>query len=926
MAKPTPRPDPLAATSLGEAAAIGRIEKALFGTSDRLVNVGRYEIKQPIGAGAFGKVYRARDPELERDVALKVLAISDDEADRAELLREARVMATLAHPNIASVHDAGVIAADTHGPARVFIAMELVEGRDLRRWLETPRTTQAIVDVLRQAGRGLAAAHGAGVIHRDFKPDNVLVGDDGRVRVVDFGLARSRATGEVANAGTATALAGTPAYMAPEQLAGARASARSDQFAFCVTAWEALHGGRPFAGTTIDELRAAMDRPPMARRRVAGKLSRALSRGLAVDPDKRWPAMQPLVDALAPRRSRWLVPVVVAAAAIAVTLGITSRSQTPTDPCPPSAELAGIWDPPRRIAIESAFAATRAPFQADTFARVAAALDRDSVAWVFAQRAACRATAVEHAQSPAALDRRMRCLHEWRRRLGALVDGFATATPTVVQGAVQSVADLPPLARCADVDALAMYPEGVDRTRLEALADQLATARTKLVAAKADDALAIIDRVAADPLARGPLAVPVALARAETLTTLGRLDDAQTAAQAAFDGAVSSGDRAASGDAALLIAKLGVYDTRRKQDALRWVTTGTSIADRLEHAGELHAKLALVEGNIHMINSDAPAAAPALERAVAGFRALGHPQLGNALAMLGVSELGRGEVAAADRELRAALASNEAALGAKHPDVASVLSKLALVEAARGRYGDAMQTGARAIALLVAVNGPRHPLLVYAHGSHGQHAQMHGELEAAAADFTEALSIAETAMGATHPLVAQLSLVLADVRIGQHRTADAISLAQRGREIVARTADARDLGLAYADAVLGRAIAQGGHRRDALPRMRDAVKRCDAFPAGLPSGPCAIVYEYLGLVSDDPREAERVLAAAERAITTGTPDPLRLAQVRVALAKLRAAHDRKAAAALGALALREFPEQGDPQIRTELERTVASLR
>ncbi|MBC7974587.1 MAG: serine/threonine protein kinase, partial [Myxococcales bacterium] len=196
------RPDGLedtvaAITSLGEAAAIGRIEHALFGGDQRLVRLGRYEVIELIGAGAFGKVYRARDPQLARDVALKVLAVEHGRG--ADLLGEAQVMATVGHPNVAAIYDAGVVGDVV--PPRVFFAMELVAGGNLRGWLATPRSGGEIVDVMRQAGRGIAAAHAAGIVHRDVKPENLLVGEDGRVRVVDFGLARALPAGAEASEG-----------------------------------------------------------------------------------------------------------------------------------------------------------------------------------------------------------------------------------------------------------------------------------------------------------------------------------------------------------------------------------------------------------------------------------------------------------------------------------------------------------------------------------------------------------------------------------------------------------------------------------------------------------------------------------------------------------------------------------------------------
>ncbi|HET6585768.1 MAG TPA: serine/threonine-protein kinase, partial [Nannocystaceae bacterium] len=216
----------------------------------------QYRVDGIIGAGAMGVVYRAHHLRLDRPVALKLQRTAS--LDHARLEREARAMAKLSHPHVVAVYDVGTWASD------VYIAMEFVDGWSLRAWLEaTKRPWKVALDTCMQAGRGLAAAHAAGIIHRDFKPDNVLVGMDGRVRVADFGIARGsampvRAEGEDGNALgpdlTATGgMPGTPAYMAPEQFGGV-ADAKSDVFSFCVVLYEALFGQRPFGGASLPEL------------------------------------------------------------------------------------------------------------------------------------------------------------------------------------------------------------------------------------------------------------------------------------------------------------------------------------------------------------------------------------------------------------------------------------------------------------------------------------------------------------------------------------------------------------------------------------------------------------------------------------------------------------------------------------------------
>jgi hypothetical protein len=262
---------------------------------DRLPN--RYRINGRLGAGGMGVVYAAFDRHLRRRVALKLLRADAGADERSRLLREARLLAGLSHPNVMTVLDAGEAGEG------IFVSMPLLEGRTARRWCddEQPRASD-VLRVYRDAGAGLAAAHAAGVIHRDVKPDNILVGNDGRVLLTDFGLA----TVEEAHAGELTTLTqrgqflGTPSYTPPEQLRGEHVDARSDQFAFCVSLWEALAGARPFEGDSVAALAVAMTRPPLpvSRSDVRAALWRVLRRGLCAERDERWPSMNALLSAL----------------------------------------------------------------------------------------------------------------------------------------------------------------------------------------------------------------------------------------------------------------------------------------------------------------------------------------------------------------------------------------------------------------------------------------------------------------------------------------------------------------------------------------------------------------------------------------------------------------------------------------------------
>ncbi len=298
--------------------------------------VGRYMVDALLGSGAMGSVFAAHDASLKRRVAIKLLHATGDGQSRARLEREAQAMARLNHPHVVTVHELGDWAGGR------FIAMELVEGQTLEAWLPRARPEERR-RVLLDAGRGLYAAHQAGVVHRDFKPRNLLVGVDGRVRVTDFGLSRPTpfVSGEVEGAQTGLlttvhgALVGTPAWMSPEQLDGRTAEARSDQFAFCVVWVEALTGRRPFQGRDKQALREAMRGPPVLGSELSSVERAALRRGLSEDPAARFDSMEMLLTALIRRSSApWFAA--AGMAVLVVALGGAWRVQKNKPPPPPA--------------------------------------------------------------------------------------------------------------------------------------------------------------------------------------------------------------------------------------------------------------------------------------------------------------------------------------------------------------------------------------------------------------------------------------------------------------------------------------------------------------------------------------------------------------------------------------------------------------
>ena len=442
------------------------------GLLSRGATVGRYVVLGLVGRGGMGEVYAAYDPELDRKIALKLLndggAASESQArSRGRLLQEAKAIARLSHPNVVVVHDAGTF------DDRVFIAMEFVEGQTLAAWLGgKPRAWAEILEVFLAAGRGLAAAHAAGIVHRDFKPQNVMVAADGTVRVMDFGLAsdarrrrrrrcRSRPADRdrvdfsrtMAIGLTRTgALVGTPAYMAPEQFRAQAADARTDQFSFCVALYEALYGERPFAADSlaglIEAVTAGRLREAPHRSRVPAWLRKVLLRGLAVKREDRFPSMEELLAALArdPERQRRRALVGVGLAAVLLAGGALGQRalQGRARRCAgtPADRLAAAWElpdaspgapHPRRDAVRAAFLATGVRRAADVWQRTAAILDGYAKRWTAMYGETCEATHVRGEQSAEVLDLRMECLNGNRDSLRALTDVLATADVDMVE-------------------------------------------------------------------------------------------------------------------------------------------------------------------------------------------------------------------------------------------------------------------------------------------------------------------------------------------------------------------------------------------------------------------------------------------------------------------------------------------------------------
>ncbi len=442
-------------------------------TTDDPNRVGRFVVLERIGAGGMGVVYAAYDQQLDRKIAIKLLhgGQQDDQA-QIRIMREAQAMARVSHPNVAAVYEVG-----THGGC-VFLAMELVRGQTLGQWARADsRPIDEIVEVFVQAGRGLATAHAAGLVHRDFKPANALVGDDGRVRVLDFGLARpgegtrvkrTAVPGEIERHDRLSVdvtidgqLVGTPAYIAPEQYGGAPADARSDQFAFCVALFELAFGERPFVGETLPQMSAAVLGGQITAVVLKTPRERWLHevavRGLSTAPEDRFPSMDALLAVLTTPQRRSRAPLWLGVGALALAVGAGAMAWSSAAPglaaCDRSlAELE--WNDTERAALRDAM-----PLLSDADRdRAVSSVDRYVERWQVHAESVCAPVHAAQTEPVQTAREQRQCLRARSVELASLVRAVRASEPTVQTGASRAVLNLHPPARCMETALRAALP------------------------------------------------------------------------------------------------------------------------------------------------------------------------------------------------------------------------------------------------------------------------------------------------------------------------------------------------------------------------------------------------------------------------------------------------------------------------------------
>jgi tetratricopeptide (TPR) repeat protein len=822
--------------------------------------LGRYAVLETIGTGGMGVVLAAWDRKLDRKVALKLLRTDKVGDGQRRMLREARLLGQLQHEHVVTVFDVGTYQG------QVYIAMEYVEGATLDAWIqaEAPRWPE-ILDVVIRAGRGLAAAHAAGLVHRDFKPGNVLVGprpDSGQrpVRVVDFGIAivagrpgtelppqiaidsldggtevraSLRAGEPLTESG---AMLGTPAYMAPEQHLGRAADATSDQFSFCVALYRSLYGERPFAGHTLavlknEVLRGRVRSAPSASR-VPRWLRRIVLRGLEADPRRRFPSMTALLDTLERTQSaRRRIPLAAAAfAGIALAgwgaiVDVASPSGPRCDDA--SARLSGAWDDARRGAVAAAFGKSDLPYAADAAQRVSRQLDDWAASWSSAHEQACLVGEHEGAGGSEALDARMTCLRRRLAEVAALTEELSAADDAVIERATAALAELPPVTDCVDA-----HEHGAPRAPPE-LAAEVDDVRQVLVAFDAAHSAGRFERartLAADALVRAestgflPLVAECRWRLGMAFLALGRLAEAEEALGTATLDATAAGDDEAAARVATKLAFVVGYRQARPDEGLAWARHAEAALERVGGGTLLEADLLVTLGAIRMSRGEFAEARVAFERALElRIERLGedHPHVAAVHNNLGAALLSLDEPEGARAQLERALGIWEDVHGPEHPHFATGLTGLGVAYEKTGELDAARRAHERAVSVKERTFGPDHDSVATSLDNLASVLLALGQHDASREPSLRALAIREKALGPDHPEVASSLVNLGLAHEHERRFDEAIDAQSRAVRIFEAALGAEHPHLAHPLTSLGRCrLAKGDvqHARDALER------------------------------------------------------------------------------------------------------------
>ncbi|MEM6990632.1 MAG: serine/threonine-protein kinase [Myxococcota bacterium] len=845
--------------------------------------IGRYRVQGGIGEGGMGIVVRAHDPELSRDVALKLVRASwrgRSEAARSRSLREAQALAQLSHPNVVRVFDVGV----QHD--RMYIAMEFLQGRTLAElqlgdppWRETLARYVA-------AGEALAAAHAEGIVHRDFKPDNVMLTEEGQIKVLDFGLARlagdaspppsdaepqseeerlhaSHSAFDMALTTPGT-FVGTPAFMAPEQFDGKAITPKTDQFSFCVSLWQALYRQRPFPGRSLPDLRRAIRHgeitPPQGSE-VPKSIRRALRTGLHEDPSQRHPSMTTLLRALRPGAggSRTWGLLLAGSAAVAVGLTVWSAA-APPDPCTGAqAALARTWDDTRRASTQSAVLGSSHAFANSTWRHLQPRLDAWAVRWVDAHEAICRAAQVEQTRDASALDSRMACLERSRLAADAFLEVLSGGARDAVRLAIRNAAALPDPSVCTTQDAEA--PRQVApavQQRIAALQQRLLEARARGDAGDLGMGIELALSIAREAAEWGAteLRLDAMLLEADYRTARGERHAAHASLREAYLEAVEADDAARAGRAARALVFVTGVELAHYDEALSWHRHARAHLDRLPEPDPL-AEAALLSnlGAVQGVTGDLAASTKSqlqaleLERATLPADDLAMvPTLSNVANALA----NEGRAIEAVEYARSAATISRSSLGAEHPDAIAALEALASVLRTAGNCTDAVVVSNEALEGAAASFGTSH--IAYARNLLAL-AQCSEALEDpgdARAFADSALLIFREELDEAHPDLAAALDVVGSLAAQAKDDAGSIAAQREALAIQERLDGPDHVRVAQRLINLGTSERRSGALADAIARYQRAAEIADADLADADLD--AVAHENLALAL---REAER---------------------------------------------------------------------
>jgi tetratricopeptide (TPR) repeat protein/tRNA A-37 threonylcarbamoyl transferase component Bud32 len=787
----------------------------LFGGPSMAVRVGRFVLLDRIGAGGMGVVYAGYDAELSRKVAIKIVR-SGTEVSAQRIVREAKAMARLSHPNVVTVYEAGTVDGE------VFFAMEFVDGMDLRKWCdERHRGWREVLRVLIDAGRGLEAAHAADMVHRDFKPQNVLLTKDGVAKVGDFGLARTadsdrgetndeyevveHDTSQLHSLTQTGAVVGTPAYMSKEQFDGRPPSPKGDQFSFCVTAYEVLYGERPFQSSSLvalmEEVSEGRVQPVPAGSSVPRWLRRVLLKGLDPDPDRRHGSMTELLGALEAglgRRRRHAGAALGAATLLGASLASLGQaaSQSPAERCQEGAQQAWAdsWNPQSRATVVDAM--TTAGATSARVEAVAARLDAYVEQWQLVHRGACEATHVRKEQSERALDLQAACLDTRQHRVEALIEFLHEPTDGMLERVDEVVLHLPAVDDCEDLEALQrQVPPPQDPTIRETVRDLGRVVDEALLlgnlgeSERAGETLeGVIE--AADATGYHPLSAEARLTELSLQSAVGeagvqRFREAVWHAEAGGDDDASI--RAWQGLGASLV-HFGRYD-----EAL----AAFEVADALlTKVGDPPAKRAKWHAQLSTLYTDRRNYAEAVENAQRAID-IEEELFGESHALslyygnLATAYSLEGDVERASAAYERARLISVRLRGEEHPDTALWIFNLGRMAAKRQEWDVSNAYYERAIEIRRATNGPDDVYAALALNNLGQNYGDMGYPSEAIAKIDEAIAILTRRLGENHRMLLRLHRGLAEVQrdaghldqaLASARKAHAISLRSQGAE------------------------------------------------------------------------------------------------------------------------------------------------